>query len=141
MKPLLIMAALAALPVSAQARNMENMMTVKALPGGGQEFEVLNHPGSGPQDYWCAAGAYAQRDLGLGPFDRIYLVQGRAPAQTRPGWQAVTFTTDSQHPVVAMLPDGGKSDLFLSLTKKGYALSSDSARQYCFDGVDIELIP
>lgn len=139
MKSVLFFAALAALPMAADARNMEDLMTVRAVPGGAQEFEVLNHPGAGPQMYWCAAGAYAQRNMGLGPLQKVYLVQGRAPAQTKAGWQAVTFTTDSHHPVVAMLPDNGKSDLFLSLTKKGYALSSDSARNYCFDGPDIEI--
>ena len=122
----------------AQARNMEDFMTVKELPGG-QEFEVLNRPGAGPAHFWCAAGAHAQRELGLGPLARVYLVQGRAPSTMQPGWQAVTFTVNPMHAVVAMLPDGGASDLVLSLKKQGYALSTDSARQYCFDGPDIKL--
>lgn len=131
------MAALIA-PVLGQAHNMENLMTVNPVPGG-HEFEVLTHPGAGPAMFWCAAGAYAQRDLGLGPLARVYLVQGRAPSVTKQGWQAVTFTADPAHPVVAMLPGGGASDLALSLTKPGYALSTDSARQYCFDGPDIRI--
>ena len=137
MKSFVLMAALVALPMAADARNMEDLMTVNTLPGERQEFEVLNHPGAGPAMFWCAAGAYAFHELGLGPNKRVYLVQGRAASVTRSGWTAVTFTTDPTHPVVAQLPDGGRGDLVLSLSKKGYALSVDSARQYCFDGPDI----
>lgn len=124
------------LPVAANARNLENFLPTKALPGG-QEFEVLNRPGTGPALFWCGAGAHAHRKLNLGPNERIYLVQGRAPSVTRPGWSAVTFTVNPQHPVVDALPLNGSDDLLLSISKQGYALSVDSARQYCFDGPDI----
>lgn len=118
---------LMAMPV--QARNLEYFMKVKPLPGG-QEFEVLNHPGAGATLFWCGAGTYAMRKLGLGTMDQIYLVQGRAPSVTTPGTNAVTFTVDSKHPVVGTYQHTGWG---VSAKDPGYNMSVGSARQYCFE--------
>lgn len=118
---------LVAMPV--QARNLEYFLKTYPLSGG-QEFEVLNRPGTGPSLFWCGAGTHAVRKLGLGMMDRIYLVQGRAPSVTRPGETAVTFTVDPHHPVVGKHQDEGWS---LSITDPGFNLSVGSARQYCYE--------
>ncbi|GEM_PF-7085149 len=115
--------------VPAQARNFEYYLETNPLPGG-QEFEVLNRPGTGPTLFWCGAGTHAFRQLGLGHNDRIYLVQGRAPSVTQPGWSAVTFTVDPNHPVVGTYQDQSWS---VSIKDPGFSLSVDSARQFCFE--------
>ncbi|MBA83988.1 hypothetical protein ACSSNL_02665 [Thalassobius sp. S69A] len=111
----------------AQARNLEYFLQAKPLPGG-QEFEVINRPGTGPALFWCGAGTYALRKLGLN--DRIYLVQGRAPSVTDPGASAVTFTVNPDHPVVGIYQHSGWS---VSIKDPGYNLSVSSARQFCFE--------
>jgi len=123
----LVISGLMAMP--AQARNFEYFLDTKPLPGG-QEFEVLNRPGTGPALFWCGAGTHAFRKLGLGPNDRVYLVQGRAPSVTRPGWSAVTFTVNPEHPVVGTYQD---QSWYVSIKDPGYAMSVDSARQFCFE--------
>ena len=96
-------------------------------PVGGGAFEVIGRVGSGPRQYWCAAGDFARHVLGVGETDRIFIVQGRAPAATVANRTAVTF---SMQPPPGELPPPSYS---LSMDRVGDSLTAAFARQYCRD--------
>lgn len=50
-----------------------NSMVVFGDPAVPGRFEVQQRAGRGGSDYWCAAGEYAIRSLGVSPGSRIYL--------------------------------------------------------------------
>jgi len=88
-------------------------------------FEVVGRPGSGGQEFWCAAGDFARRALGAGAAQRVYLVRGPAPAQTRNWNRAVLFS---------LVPPQG-ADLStmqtLSVDRVGDNLNVTMAQSYC----------
>jgi hypothetical protein len=94
-------------------------------------FEVVSEPGSGPQDFWCGAGDYAIRVLGVKVVQRIYTWRGIGPSVARPGRKAMQF---------AFAPPKGadtSTSLSLSLTRVGDNLTAAAARQYCYGNNDL----
>lgn len=88
-------------------------------------FEVVGRPGSGGQEFWCAAGDFARRALGAGAAQRVYLVRGPAPAQTRNWNRAVLFS---------LVPpqDADLTTMFtLSVDRVGDNLNATLAQSYC----------
>ena len=105
-----------------------NRHEVNPLPNG--DFEVVSRVGAGPAQFWCGAGDYALRALGVASNARVYLVQGPAPSLTEPGKKAVTF---SLMPPAAADARSSVGQLFLSLDAVGDSLSAAVAQQYCYD--------
>ncbi|MCR9126803.1 MAG: hypothetical protein NXH82_11830 [Rhodobacteraceae bacterium] len=95
-------------------------------PVGPETFEVIGRAGSGPTQYWCAAGDYALRVLGAAPQTRIYITGPVGPSATRPGARAVTFSLAAPDTVAPQRYD-------LSVRRTGDALSAIFARQYCLE--------
>lgn len=75
-----------AAPVLAQDFRASNFMNVTGAGEG--RFVVSGVPNLVPQSYWCAAGEYAQRVVGAGPEDRIYVV-----GDYQRGQRSYTFST------------------------------------------------
>ena len=59
---------------------------------GGDRFSVPYHGLSGDSDFWCAAGDYVIRDLGLAPSTRIY----RTTPPPRRSGQGITFSLSKE---------------------------------------------
>ena len=89
-------------------------------------FEVIGEPGSGPTQYWCAAGDYALRALGVAGTQRVYISKPSGPSATRPGKTAVTFSLNAP-------ADGRDTGISLSVKDVGDNLSAVFAAQYCND--------
>ena len=117
--------AIALLPTLAGAWQADNLHTVNPLPGG--VFEVIGEPGSAGPDFWCAAGDYATRVLGVAGTRRIYIVRGRGAPQTSDRKVGVQFALSP-----ASGADPGQS-VFLSMRRVGDNLSAVFARNYCLD--------
>ena len=123
---LIIAAMLATLaPAAAQAWRAWNRHEV--YPVGNGAFEVIGRAGSGPRQFWCAAGDFARHVLGAGNTVRIYIVRGRGPAVTVENRKSVVF---SLQPPPGDLPPESYS---LSVDRVGDNLSASFARQYCLD--------
>lgn len=85
---LLILALL--LPAPAAAFTAQNGMT--ALETAPAEITVLHDVRRADTDYWCAAGDFAQRALGLPGKTRIW----RASPKPRRAGEGIVFTLDPQ---------------------------------------------
>lgn len=79
---------LLALPVPASAFTTRNGM--EAAQTGPTEIAVAFHGGRTDTDYWCAAGDFAQRAMGLPVGTRLW----RASPKPRGAGQGVAFTLD-----------------------------------------------
>ncbi|MFD3189428.1 hypothetical protein ACFMPD_04030 [Sedimentitalea sp. HM32M-2] len=96
-------------------------------------YEVVARVGSSASDFWCGAGDFAQRVIGLPAAERIYIWRGIGPSVNRPGRKAVQF---------ALTPPPGAdttASLTLSVKAVGDNLARHAAVQYCYqhDGDDI----
>ncbi len=89
-------------------------------------FEVVAVPGSGPRQFWCAAGQYAL-SKGARSNARIYLVSGRQPSVSEPGRTAVRFTLNPDAAGITPV----EPQLTLNVDVTGDNLRVASARQYC----------
>jgi hypothetical protein len=125
----LVLAFLAIAPSAAFAYIAENRHSV--APVSGAVFEVVGEPGSGAQQYWCAAGEYARDRLGARSNARVYIVRGRGPAQSEPGATAVRFTIDPGAAGVTPI----SPRLSLSVDAIGDNLPVASAVTYCYNVV------
>ena len=131
MKPatrLVLTAALIAAPGWALAWWAWNRHEVEPVSDG--VFEVIGEVGSGAQNYWCGAGDYAIRVLGVEPARRIYTWRGLGPSVTRPGRKAMQF---------AFAPPKGadtSTPLSLSLHRVGDNLNASMAQNYCYEQPD-----
>jgi len=134
MMTLTLVAALA-LPGAAQAFRADNFLEVNPIPGG--DFEVVSRPGSGAQDFWCAAGDYARSQLGVAANRRIYIAEGRSPSLTRPGYTAVQFTLTPPEEAL----DRTSRPITLDIEDVGDSLRAASASQYCYDRFEERLFP
>lgn len=125
MKAVMIAAVAGLLPVSASAFIAENRLQVNPLPNGG--FEVIGQPGSGPAQYWCAAGDYALRVLGAGASRPVYMTRGIGAPVTSDRKSAIQFSLSA--------PEGGQAadSLTLSLDRVGDRLSVAFASNYCLN--------
>lgn len=111
----LALASLAAAPASAFVAT--NGLIVHATPSGG--FEVPYRGLSGASDFWCAAGDYVVRELGLAPATRIFRT---SPPPRRSG-EGITFS---------LSPEGATAT-GLVLWGGGGSISASHARLLCDD--------
>ena len=120
-----VITVIAVMPGVAMAWKADNRHIVN--PVSDTVFEVVGRPGSGGVEFWCAAGDYARRVLGAKATQKVYLVRGPAPAQTRHWNRAVLFSLEA--------PEGANlnTGLSLSVTQVGENLSAASAQAYCMD--------
>lgn len=88
------------------------------------QFRIYGQPGYGPGEFWCAAGEYAQEELGLGPSDRVYLAAPRGRAG-----EGVLFTVAPSAALAAYERPQGRYGF--SLTEPGYNLRAVHARLRC----------
>ncbi|APG46282.1 hypothetical protein PhaeoP97_00849 [Phaeobacter porticola] len=121
--------ALASMPNSAFAFRAINKLEV--VPAGQNQFEVIGRAGAFKPDYWCAAGDYTRRSLGLSWQTKIYAVDGIGASITTGARSAVRFTLD---PVAAGVTpfDGNWTGDILT---PGYALRANSAYGKCEDWI------
>jgi len=99
----------------AQAFIASNGLLVEDAAGG--DFRVPYRGLSGAADFWCAAGDYVVRDLGLSPDTRIF----RTSSPPRRGGDGMTFSLSSAN--------AKKSGLGLFSDSRG--LTAAHARQLC----------
>lgn len=88
-------------------------------------FEVVGRGGISSTDYWCAAGDYARRVLGVPVDQRIYVSRARGPSQTENAKSAVQFS---------IVPPGSvpqQQNFLLTVTRVGDSLSAWGAWNYC----------
>jgi len=113
-----------ALPGAALAWRAHNGHEVRDLGGG--VYEVVGRVGSGPMQYWCAAGDYAIAVLGVAAAQRIYIWRPLGPSTIRPGRKAVHFALSP--------PKGADTSVgyALSVRRAGDNLNAAMARQYCY---------
>lgn len=115
LRPILAAAALLVAALPAQAFIARNGLVVEARPNG--SFEIPYRGLSGASDFWCAAGDYVVRDLGLPPETRIF----RLSSPPRRGGQGVTFSLSSD----------GATKTGLILLGGGRSISASHARALC----------
>ncbi len=128
MRPIIIAALCASLPVtvSAQTFRAESRQTV--IPLSATEFEVLEDRTAGPRGYWCAAADFAKSRLGAAQGARLYIKSGRAQSRNAPQYKSVVFTTDQ----AGLSADPNRS-YYVSLRKVGYNLPVGHAYEFCTD--------
>lgn len=93
----------AMVPTSALAFLSINRQNVNQVSNSPVVFEVVGRAGARTEDYWCAAGDYAQRSLGLPWRTRLYISRERGQSETTQRRSAVQFTTDPQ--ALGITPD------------------------------------
>ena len=120
MKHLLAALALLTLPTTASAWMAQNGLKVECAPGG---FHVPYRGLSGPRDFWCAAGDYVVRELGMSPDTLIY----RTSSPPRRSGQGIRFSLN---------PEGAKKPGLLLLSGRR-GVSAALARSFC-DKLEIE---
>lgn len=105
----------------------------EVFPVSDTVWEVVARVGTSAADYWCGAGDYAQRVMGVPAASRIYIWKAVGPSETRPGKKAVQFSLTP--------PEGADTSTGYSLTVKraGDNLARHAAVQYCYqlDEADI----
>lgn len=89
-RPILTTVVLLSFALPAQAFIAKNGLVVEARPDG--SFEVPYRGLSGSSDFWCAAGDYVVRHLGLPADTRIF----RLSSPPRRGGQGVTFSLSAE---------------------------------------------
>ena len=110
-----------AAPASSQDFRAENHMRVTATGAG--SFTVSGMAELGARDYWCAAGDYATRRLGLRPTDRLFVTQPYAKSA-----RSVGFSVEAGN----LVPKGALV-LGVTLNEPGSDMSVGQARGYCAD--------
>lgn len=127
MKTRAMIAAVAALTLSAlpalawRAQNGNDVLAVTP-----EVFEVVQRTRSSASEFWCSAGDYAIRVLGIPVAQRIYIWQPVGASVTTPGRRAVQFSLSP--------PPGADTSTGYSLSVKraGDNLTAAAARQYCY---------
>ena len=125
---LTLAALIACMPGLAGAWTATNYL--KVAPVSETVFEVVGQPGSAGQEYWCAAGDYAQRVLKVKVVQRIYIVRGPAPAQTANWDYAVLFS------LIPPVDEDTRPRLTLSVKQVGSNITSALAQQYCLRSIE-----
>ncbi|MEM6309851.1 MAG: hypothetical protein AAF754_07360 [Pseudomonadota bacterium] len=98
-----------------------NRMKIDVLSDG--TLQVSGTAILGPRSYWCAAGEYGARRLGLKQTDKVYVAQPLTK-----GGGPMTFTTKR--------PDSGEAAWtigYQSVRTAGAAVSVGLAEDYCRD--------
>lgn len=103
-----------------------NGMRVAGDPANPSRFDILQLAGNGGSDYWCAAGEYVVRRLGLSGTTRIYLVQplGRG----RLDRNSIGYSVNPSADVVNASSGNGAT---MSMKKVGQNWSAAHARGQC----------
>ncbi|MFW8634370.1 hypothetical protein [Cribrihabitans pelagius] len=99
----------------------------EVFPIGGGVWEVVSEVGAIPQDYWCATGDYAFRELGAPLSQRIYIWRGIGPSLSRPRRNAVQFSF-SPPPGADLSPRRS-----LNIKAVGNSKRTGSAYNQCFN--------
>lgn len=87
------------------------------VPTGPTEFTVPFRGLSGDTDFWCAAGDYAIRGLGVPPATPIY----RLSPPPRAGGDGIDFSLSSE----------GAQDPGLAILSRDLGVSASFARNFC----------
>lgn len=88
-------------------------------------FDILQNAGSGGSDYWCAAGEYAIKKLGVAPATRVYLVQPLGKG--RLGRNSIGFSVNPN----SVSGGSGANGFTMSMNKVGQNWSAEHARSQC----------
>lgn len=132
MKRLWLALGLAAfLPTGASAQiHFPEVITVPVNALSTGSFEVLEKPLVGPAQMWCAAGVFAEKQLGLRK-GSLTILDAYGPAKTQQGGRGVVFTTQ---PVA-----GAFKDLSAGYRKAGKEMSIGLATALCQSDPDIRI--
>ena len=114
MRRLSLVLVLMALPTAAPAWLAQNGLVVEPGAGG---FTVPYRGLSGARDFWCAAGDYVVRELGLPPDTKIF----RTSSPPRRSGQGISFS---------LSPENAKKPGILLLSG-GRGVSAALAREFC----------
>lgn len=107
-----------------------NGLTVNPVQGG---FEVISGVGSGPRQFWCAAGDHALRIARSQATDRIFIAKPLGPSSTKPGRNGVVFTL-APKPAISNGPRlGSAGNYSVRLKTAGFNLSAGHAHGFCVD--------
>jgi hypothetical protein len=129
---LLLAAACTAAPVGESGRyRTEQGNYVLYDPAAPATFTVLSVPGNAATDYWCAAGQFTRRVLGLAQNTRIYLLEPRRPSASPLGRSEVVFTTDPRAGTAATPPKRAFLDLSVRVSEPGFSYSEIHTRGFC----------
>ncbi len=128
MRPLILAALCAILPIAASAQAYRTESWLVAVPLNAKDFEVIEDNGEGPRGIWCAAADFAKNRLGLPTSANLYIQTGLGPSVTTPGHRSVVFTIDPER--LSAKPNKGYS---VSLKKVGYTLHVGHADNFCTD--------
>lgn len=99
---------------------------LEVFPVSETVWEVVAGVGTSAADFWCGAGDFAQRVMGVPAAARIYIWKPIGPSVTRPGRKAVQFSMSP--------PAGADTSTGYSLTVKraGDNLARHTAVWYCY---------
>lgn len=103
MKHALLALAIALVPAAAPAWIAQNDLIVE--PTGASDFTIPYRGKSEAREFWCAAGDYVIRELGMRPGTRIY----RTSSPPRRSGQGISFSLSSEgakKPGIVLLSDG-----------------------------------
>lgn len=125
----LVLAACADGQTTFQARND---LQVAALPDG--RFEVFARPGTGPREYFCAAGDFAQRRLGAPGGARVVLAEVDGPSRSRDRGRSTVFAVVAPQNAPTV-PRG----VGLSVRRTGENVSVTQARGLCERGSSLSI--
>ncbi len=128
MRPLILAAFCAILPIAASAQTFRSESKLTVVPVTATSFEVIEDRAAGPRGYWCAAADFARSRLGAYAGARIYIKSGRGPSLNASGRKGVVFTTDA-----SSLSVSPSNSYVVSLTTVGYNLRSSHAYSFCSD--------
>lgn len=130
MRPILTAILAATLATPASAYTAINGLTVRPAPGG---FEVISGVGSGPRQFWCAAGEYARRVERSGTGRRIFITGPLGPSKTAPGRNSVIFTTTPGAALANGPRLGDNGNYSVRLSAPGFSLTTGHAEGFCAD--------
>lgn len=120
---------LAAVPAAAQAFTAVNRLQV--VPAGTSQFEVIGRAGAFKPDYWCAAGDYVRKSLGLSWQTKIYAVDGISRSLTTGARSAVRFTLDPEAAGITPYDANWVGDILTP----GYSMRANAAFGECEDSL------
>lgn len=106
-------------------------LQVLPSPTNPADFEVLQKSPNGATDYWCAAGEYAIRRLGVSPVARVYLRKPSGPAEFRDGRSSIGFTV-APSPGVQQAAAAQGQRFTKTMRNVGENWGAESSRSSCF---------
>ncbi|UTS79888.1 hypothetical protein [Phaeobacter piscinae] len=124
-------AGLALVALSTPAFAFRAINRLEVVPAGTGQFEVIGRAGALKSDYWCAAGDYVRKSLGLSWQTKIYAVDGIGPSATTGARSAVRFTLDPAAAGVTPFTGNWTGDILTP----GYAFRANAAYGKCEDWI------